>query len=85
MRYKTLQRRAEYVGEKKKVEVRKKSTIEQSEERYKFKGKKLTMEIEEIKQRFVAKAGKLQRYEQRGVKIKQNQLLNNTKRSCTQS
>ena len=59
-----------------KGQVRNRAKIEELENKYHFKSKKLNTVIEELKQRLVAKAAKVKRYEQRGEQFKQNQLFN---------
>ena len=57
-----------------KGQVRNRAKIEELENKYHFKSKKLNTVIEELKQRLVAKAAKVKRHEQRGEQFKQNQL-----------
>ena len=59
-----------------KGQVRNRAKVEELENKYHIKSKKLNTVIEELKQRLVAKAAKIKRYEQRGEQFKQNQLFN---------
>ena len=58
-----------------KGQVKNRSKLEQVEKKYQVKSKKLNTVIEELKQRLVAKAAKVKRYEQRGEQFKQNRLF----------
>ena len=49
--------------------------MEQLEKKYNIKGKGITTVLEELKQRILAKAAKIKRYEQRRTQYKQNILF----------
>ena len=59
-----------------KGQVRNRAKFEVLENKYHLKSKKLNTVIEELKQKLVAKAAKVKRYEQRGEQFKHNQLFN---------
>ena len=56
----------------KRGELRKRSKIEQLEKNYNVRRKGINTVIEELKQRILAKAAKIKRYEQRIIQYKQN-------------
>ena len=59
----------------KRGELRKRGKIEQLEKKYNMRRKGITMVMEELKQRILAKAAKIKRYEQRRTQYKQNILF----------
>ena len=59
----------------KRGELRKSGKMEQLEKKYNIKGKGITTVLEELKQRILAKAAKIKRYDQRRTQYKQNILF----------
>ncbi|XP_067023908.1 uncharacterized protein [Acropora muricata] len=67
----------------KRGELRKSGKMEQLEKKYNIKGKGITTVLEELKQRILAKAAKIKRYDQRRTQYKQNILFKqDQKRFC---
>ena len=82
---KCLRRELNILERERKEQVKNRSKLEQLEKKYQVKSKKLNTVIEEIKQRLVAKAAKVKRYEQRGEQFKQIQLFDQDQKSFTNS
>ena len=59
----------------KRGELMKSGKMEQLEKKYNIKGKGITTVLEELKQRILAKAAKIKRYDQRRTQYKQNILF----------
>lgn len=60
----------------KRGELRKSGKMEQLEKKYNIKGKGITTVLEELKQRILARAAKIKRYDQQRTQYKQNIMLN---------
>ena len=59
----------------KRGELRKSGKMEQLEKKYNIKGKGITTVLEELKQRILAKAAKIKRYDNRRTQYKQKILF----------
>ena len=72
---KTIRKDINMLERVKRSELRKRLKMEQLEKKYNIKGKGITTVLEELKQRILAKAAKIKRYEQRQTQYKQNILF----------
>ena len=69
----------------KRVELRKRGKMEQLGKKYDIRRKGISTVMEELKQRILAKAAKVKRYEQQRTHYKQNILFKQDQRDSTRS